>query len=219
MEKNIILGHSNSVLAILLDLIYQNNIHKVDIVGNISEDESTDKVNYMMDEMDICEYFHDMYSYDMNSNYYILGVNSPSSKYKVYSFFKDNYHININNYTNILANNINLPTKYIIGKGCVINFGVTIGPFTQLGNFVTVNRNSSIGHHNVIGDFVTISPGVNIAGNCKIGCNTLIGIGATIINNITIGENVIIGAGSVVTKDVPSNTVYYGVPAKFIKYN
>jgi len=215
MEKNIILGHSNSVLAILLDLIYQNNIHRVDIIANIDND---DKVNYMMDEMDICEYFHDIYSYENTCNY-ILGVNSPISKYKVYSFFKDNYNINTDNYINIFANNINLPTKYIVGKGCVINFGVTIGPFTQLGNFVTVNRNSSIGHHNVIGDFVTISPGVNIAGNCKIGMNTLIGIGATIINNITIGENVIIGAGSVVTKDIPSNTVYYGVPAKFIKYN
>ena len=34
--------------------------------------------------------------------------------------------------------------------------------------------------------------------------------------NTRIGDNVIIGAGSVVTKDVPSNSVYAGNPAKYI---
>jgi hypothetical protein len=32
-----------------------------------------------------------------------------------------------------------------------------------------------------------------------------------------IGENAIVAAGSVVTKDVPSNTVVAGVPAKYVK--
>ncbi len=51
----------------------------------------------------------------------------------------------------------------------------------------------------------------------KIKCNAWIGAGATICPGVTIGENSVIGAGSVVTKDVPNNTVYAGVPAKFIK--
>lgn len=41
-----------------------------------------------------------------------------------------------------------------------------------------------------------------------------IGSNATILCGITIGENALIGAGSVVTKDVPSNTVVMGNPAK-----
>lgn len=41
--------------------------------------------------------------------------------------------------------------------------------------------------------------------------------GVTVCPGVTIGENSVIGAGSVVTKDVPDNTVYAGVPAKFIK--
>lgn len=51
----------------------------------------------------------------------------------------------------------------------------------------------------------------------KIKYNAWIGAGATICPGVTIGENSVIGAGSVVTKDVPNNTVYAGVPAKFIK--
>ena len=35
---------------------------------------------------------------------------------------------------------------------------------------------------------------------------------------MTIGENAVIGAGSVVTKDVPSNAIVGGNPAKVIKY-
>ena len=34
--------------------------------------------------------------------------------------------------------------------------------------------------------------------------------------NTRIGSNVIIGSGSLVNKDIPDNSVYAGVPAKFI---
>lgn len=34
---------------------------------------------------------------------------------------------------------------------------------------------------------------------------------------VTIGDNVVIGAGSVVTKDIPSNVVAAGVPARLIR--
>ena len=35
--------------------------------------------------------------------------------------------------------------------------------------------------------------------------------------NITIGNNSIVAAGAVVTRDVPSNVIVGGVPAKVIK--
>ena len=44
-----------------------------------------------------------------------------------------------------------------------------------------------------------------------------IGAGATILPGVTIGENAVIAAGAVVSKDVPANSVFGGVPAKFIK--
>lgn len=43
-----------------------------------------------------------------------------------------------------------------------------------------------------------------------------IGANATILAGVTIGENSIIGAGSVVTKDIPSNVVATGNPAKVV---
>lgn len=50
-----------------------------------------------------------------------------------------------------------------------------------------------------------------------IGDNVWIGGSAVILPGVTIGDNVVIGAGSVVTKDVPSNTVVGGNPARIIK--
>lgn len=46
--------------------------------------------------------------------------------------------------------------------------------------------------------------------------NVFIGLGAIILPGVKIGSNVIIAAGSVVTKDVPSNSVVGGNPAKYI---
>lgn len=50
----------------------------------------------------------------------------------------------------------------------------------------------------------------------KIGNNVFIGVGTTILKGVNIGDNVIIGANSLVCKDIPSNTVFAGNPAKQI---
>lgn len=46
--------------------------------------------------------------------------------------------------------------------------------------------------------------------------NVFIGSGTRILYNTRIGSNVIIGSDSLVNKDIPDNSVYAGVPAKFI---
>jgi putative colanic acid biosynthesis acetyltransferase WcaF len=51
----------------------------------------------------------------------------------------------------------------------------------------------------------------------KIHRNAFIGVRAMLLPGVTIGENVIIGAQAVVTKDVHSNEVFGGNPAKKIR--
>lgn len=53
-------------------------------------------------------------------------------------------------------------------------------------------------------------------GKVKIGNNVWLGENVTILKGVTIGDNVIIGIGSIVTKDIPSNSVAVGVPAKVV---
>ncbi|MBF6648735.1 DapH/DapD/GlmU-related protein [Methylobacter sp. BlB1] len=49
-----------------------------------------------------------------------------------------------------------------------------------------------------------------------IGNNVFIGFNVTILLGTKIGNNVIVGAGSVVKGELMSNSVYAGVPAKYI---
>lgn len=82
-----------------------------------------------------------------------------------------------------------------------------------------------------IGDNCTICPNVRLIahdastykilgytkiGKIDIGKNCFIGDSVIVLPGVTIGHGSIIGAGSIVTKDIPSNTVATGNPAKVI---
>lgn len=82
-----------------------------------------------------------------------------------------------------------------------------------------------------IGDDVTIAPRVHILahdastkfylnytkiGRVWIGDRVFIGAESVILPNVRIGDDVIIGANSTVTKDIPTNSVVAGNPAKYI---
>jgi acetyltransferase-like isoleucine patch superfamily enzyme len=104
-----------------------------------------------------------------------------------------------------------------IGKGVFINMschfqdqgGITIGDDCLIGHNVMM---ATLNHGFAPEDRHSLYPAP-----IHIGRNVWIGAGATILQNVTIGDNAIIGACSLVNKDVPANTVYAGVPAKFIK--
>lgn len=49
-----------------------------------------------------------------------------------------------------------------------------------------------------------------------IGSNVFLGANSTVLPGVNIGNNVIIGAGSVVTKDIPSDSVVVGNPARIV---
>lgn len=52
-----------------------------------------------------------------------------------------------------------------------------------------------------------------------IGENTFIGVNSIIMPGVQICNNSVVAAGSIVTKDVPSNSIVAGNPARIIKSN
>ena len=148
------------------------------------------------------------------STHFTIGIGNPILRKKMYDKFiaiGGNYLSTVSNYANIGNYNVT------IGTGCNILQGVIISNNVTIGKGCILYYNTIVTHDTVIGDFVEIAPSVNLLGSCSIGNYTKIGANATILPKVTIGSNVIIGAGSVVTKDVPSNCVVVGIPAKIIK--
>ena len=57
----------------------------------------------------------------------------------------------------------------------------------------------------------------NIHADTYIGTRCFIGINTVVMCGVRIGDNCVIGAGAIVTKDVPSNCIIAGNPARIIR--
>ena len=134
-----------------------------------------------------------------------------------------------------------------IGEGVTIYDQVNlykckIGEGTKIDAFVYIEEGVEIGKNCKIRPFVFIPSGVKIGKEVFIGPGVVfindkypkargewelretiveddvsIGAGAVVLPGVRIGRGAMVGAGAVVTKDVPSNAVVVGNPAKVIK--
>jgi sugar O-acyltransferase (sialic acid O-acetyltransferase NeuD family) len=104
-----------------------------------------------------------------------------------------------------------------IRRGSIVNAGVVVGAATSIGEFVHLNRSASVGHDVQVADFASIGPGAVLSGSVRVCTGAFLGAGVVCVPEVTIGADSVIGAGSVVVKDVPSNTVVAGNPARVLR--
>ena len=119
----------------------------------------------------------------------------------------------------------------------LVKKGVKIGEnFTIHGNLNTIQIDVTRPSLITIGDDVHINSGMKIfthdfvshiflnkyhdflpsSGEVKIGNNVAFGVNCIVLKGVEIGDNCFIAAGSVVTRNIPSNCIAGGVPAKRI---
>lgn len=106
-----------------------------------------------------------------------------------------------------------------IEKGVFLNHNV----FVDAWESVTIKENTAVAFDVLIctsshkvGDS-TKRAGESDRKSVVIGKGCWIGARATILPGVTIGDGCVIAAGAVVTKDCKPNSMYAGVPAKWIK--
>ena len=109
--------------------------------------------------------------------------------------------------------NISVGNNFYMNHGCIILDCAKV----TFGNNVLIAPNCSfytVGHpFNV----EKRNKWIEIAKPITVGNNVWLGGNVTVLPGVTIGDNVVIGAGSVVTKNIPSNTLVYGNPARVIR--
>jgi len=100
--------------------------------------------------------------------------------------------------------NLKLGRNIDIGEFTYINshFGVEIYNLVEIGSHCSIYSHSTIDSK---------KGKVVLKKNCRVGTHS------TIMPNVTVGENSIVAAYSFVTKDIPKNEIWAGIPAKKIR--
>lgn len=109
-------------------------------------------------------------------------------------------------YINYLLLDINIYPTVKIGKGFYLHY-----------KGIILTRTTSAGENLTLIGPLTVGTDLWETQGAKIGKNVTICTGAKVIGKVSIGDNVIVGANSVIVKDIPSNVIVAGVPAKIIK--
>ncbi|MGF0122106.1 MULTISPECIES: sugar O-acetyltransferase [unclassified Pseudoclavibacter] len=106
-----------------------------------------------------------------------------------------------------------------IGAGTFVNVGLVALDVTP----ITIGAHCQIGPNvQLLTPTHPLDPEPRRAGYeagepITLGDNVWLGGGVIVCPGVTIGENTVVGAGAVVTKDLPSNVVAVGNPARVIR--
>jgi len=129
-----------------------------------------------------------------------------------------------------IENNVDIGPFAHLRKGAHLAQGVHMGNFGEVKNSY-LGPGTKMGHFSYLGD-ATTGENVNIGAGTitcnydgvrkqptNIDDNAFIGSDTMLVAPVKIGKNSKTGAGSVVTKDVPDDSVAYGVPARLKNSN
>lgn len=110
---------------------------------------------------------------------------------------------------------ITIGNNFFANYNCFIyaeSKSISIGNDCLLGpDVLIINSNHGILNGQLIRDQPSISDDITIGNDVWIGAKS------TILAGVNIGDGAVIAASSVVTKDVQPNSIYGGIPARFMK--
>jgi len=139
----------------------------------------------------------------------VLCFSSNLLKKEVYDLIKD-----ISYFPNIIHPKAIISTTTEVGKGCIINPGAILQPYSRIGDFTMIHSGSIIEHNCEIGNFCNVAPGVILAGWVKMKEGSTIYSNSTVVPTIKIGKNSVVGANSLILDNVSDNSQVYGIVTK-----
>lgn len=196
-------GHAKEVLDVLLPTIKNGIVYFFDDTkGKLFK--IHDEYDVIYDEIDVKKLFQS----DMR---FYLGVGTPTIRCKLTEKM-----LQIGGELAKVISNSSIVSNYSSIEGDIMH-QVFVGSNVHIGVGALINFGSQVHHDVIVGKYAEVGPGSILLGNSKVGDFSRIGSNATILPKVKVGNNSIIGAGALVTKDIPPNSIAYGVPAKVVK--
>lgn len=175
----------------------------------------------------------------VGSNFYIQGVpflkiRGNASNINIAQNVSVNGDIDIRNRENgklKISNNVSIDTnsRFVVANNATLNIGTDckIGPYSifNCGDDITIGNNCIFGgycyfqssnHGFQKGELIKDQK--HTYGKISLGEGVWIGAHVKVLAGVTIGDGAVIGANAVVTKNIPSNTIAVGIPARVISH-
>lgn len=114
----------------------------------------------------------------------------------------------------VIPSSLRIGSHSGIGINAFIDGEVTLGDYVMMGPEVAIYTRN---HQHRLDGIPFCLQGYEERQPVTIGSNVWIGTRCIILPGVRIGDNVVLGAGSVVTRDIPSDVVAAGNPARVVK--
>ncbi|MGO1751711.1 MAG: hypothetical protein ACTHYV_04385 [Psychroflexus sp.] len=154
----------------------------------------------------------------LNEGYYFINtvykIDGQKNRLKLY----ESLGIPLNRLATFISPRAYVASNVKLGAGSVVMPNASISAGVETGICCRVMSGALVGHDNEIGNHVFFAGNCTIGSHLKIEDFSYFGLNSTVGGKLKIGGFSVIGMGSVVTKDVESNSIVIGNPAKFARY-
>lgn len=207
MNKNIVIFGAGGHSKVVADIAELNSYTIVGFVDPfVGKSEFINKPVFKnITDMPVGDYFT------------VVALGDNSQRSRVVKEIRD-YQGNVKlTFVNLIHPRAVISISALIGKGTVVMAGAVVNPYCQVGEHAIINTGCVIDHDCIMKDFSSVAPGAVLGGNVRIMEHSAVSIGAVCRHNIEISAHSVVGANSYVNKNVPENSVVYGIPAKVVR--
>lgn len=213
-KKLVLYGASNfgdEIVQLFRDINAAQPVPEWDIMGFLDDDAS--KTGTLRNEIPVLGTKEWLMNNAVSEIYFVCCIGSPKAKASVSKMIADRG----GRFASGIHPSVIMSHTSSIGEGTVVTAGNILTTNIRVGNHVIINLACTVGHYTIIEDYSTINPGANISGDVHLKEGVLLGTNCTILEKMQVGAYSKIGAGAVVNKPVPDGVTAVGVPAKVIK--
>jgi sugar O-acyltransferase (sialic acid O-acetyltransferase NeuD family) len=195
-------GHAKSCI----DIVLSTSLFK--ILGYVDLEKSLDEkyaIPYLGQDDVLPNY--------VEGNQFLITIGQIDSSEKRERIFNDIKALG-GTLAKVISPNAQVSNFATIGEGSIVFHGVTVQADASIGHNCIINNHALVEHDCQIGNHCHISTNAVVNGNVNLSNGVFIGSSAVLKQGISIGEKAVIGMGSVVLRNVESQQVVFGNPAK-----